>query len=324
MGQFWMTALRAVGGGSSQLRGAGKGYGTKGIALGILAGIKLLTTPTASGAQGIPQGFSQDGALALAVESQGREILAVDPGTPALCNRDLAPTLNSILGRRHFAGATWGIQVEPLGDRAPLFTHNPDQALIPASTLKLLTTAAALRIFGDRAPQELPQLQPTIEVVNRNSNNWAADTLLRRIGGQQAVRQSLLAMGIEPNSFVQVDGSGLSRNNRLRASTLVTLLQTMAGERSLPHGQQFYQTLPVGGINGTLRTRFRNPPLVGRVRAKTGTLQGVRALAGYVDNPAYGEVVFSILINQPGQSGSLMVNTIDEIVTHLAQVSPCF
>ena len=59
------------------------------------------------------------------------------------------------------------------------------------------------------------------------------------------------------------------------------------------------------------------------MRAKTGTLRGVRALSGYVESPTYGPLIFSILINQPGQSGSVMLRAIDQMVLQMAQVSPC-
>lgn len=261
-------------------------------------------------------------AAAIAVPPSEPESTATELGQGlGFCSTDLTRALDGIVQRPQFASAQWSIVVEPVGETTPLYGHQPDLPLIPASTLKLLTTAATLRIIGDRAPQELPEFQPWIETVNRNSDNRAADALLRRIGGQSAVRQALQPLGIDPNSFVQVDGSGLSRQNRLPSSILTRVLQAMATDSTQA---SFYHSLPIGGVSGTLRNRFRDSPLQGRVRAKTGTLRGVRALAGYVENPAYGQVTFSILINQPGQTGPVMLAAIDDMVHHMAQVRRCF
>ncbi|WP_051463681.1 D-alanyl-D-alanine carboxypeptidase/D-alanyl-D-alanine-endopeptidase [Leptolyngbya sp. PCC 6406] len=240
--------------------------------------------------------------------------------SPTLCPPDLSATLNTIVSQPRFATAQWGIVVEPLTDTSPLYSHNAETLMIPASNIKLLTTAAALRIVGSRSPQDLNQLRQWIDPVNRNSDNRAADALLRRIGGQHAVRQALLPLGIDPEGYQQVDGSGLSRQNRMRPATLVTLLKAMAAHEDTG---LFYASLPVGGVSGTLRNRFRDSPLQGRVRAKTGTLQGVRALSGYVQNGDYGEIAFSLVINQPGQTGTVMVQTIDQMVLHISQVQRC-
>ena len=90
-----------------------------------------------------------------------------------------------------------------------------------------------------------------------------------------------------------------------------------------PGGEVFYRSLPVAGQSGTLRRRFQNTTLQGQVRAKTGTLRGVRALSGYLNHPDYGPLVFSIIVNQPGQSGTQMLQAIDAVVEQLARVTPC-
>jgi len=159
-----------------------------------------------------------------------------------------------------------------------------------------------------------------VTVINRDSDNDLADALLRRIGGQRAVRSALALLGVNSNSYEQVDGSGLSRHNRAKPSTFVTLLREM-----YTHDESglFYHSLSVAGVNGTLRNRFRDPPVQGRVYAKTGTLQGVKALSGYLENADHGTIAFSIVVNPPGQSAQVMTQAIDQIVLQTAQVTRC-
>lgn len=210
--------------------------------------------------------------------------------------------------------------IEPVSVPTTLYQYNPDAFFIPASNIKLLTTAAALRVVGDRTPQYLSALESWITVINRDSDNSLADALLRRIGGQSIVRQALVSLGVNPDSYQQVDGSGLSRNNRAQPSAFVTLLK---GMYTHSESKLFYQSLPVAGVTGTLRNRFHNTLAEGRVHAKTGTLRGVRALSGYVENPNYGTIAFSIVINQPGQSGQVMTQAIDQIVIQTIRVDRC-
>jgi D-alanyl-D-alanine carboxypeptidase/D-alanyl-D-alanine-endopeptidase (penicillin-binding protein 4) len=239
---------------------------------------------------------------------------------PKICATDLPVAIATVINRPQFNSAHWGVLIEPLTESTPLYHHNSDTSLIPASNIKLLTTAAALRIVENRAPQGLTVLESWLTVVNRDSHNRTADELLRRIGGQQAVRQVLAPLGVNPNDYQQVDGSGLSRQNRAKPSTFVTLLKSMYAN---DNSGLFYHSLPIAGISGTLRNRFRDTPVQGRVYAKTGTLQGVRALSGYLENEDYGIITFSIMVNQSGQSGQTLVQALDQIVLQTAQVARC-
>lgn len=233
-----------------------------------------------------------------------------------LCPGDLQAAIASIVENPRFSDARWGILIQPVAESTVLYQHNPETALIPASNVKLLTTAAAIRIASDRATA----LEPWIAEVNRYSDNDQADALLRRIGGQTAIRNALELMGVHANTYAQVDGSGLSRSNRATPTALVNILKGMYTD---PHSRLFYDSLAVAGVNGTLRNRFRGTPVQGRLHAKTGTLTGVRALSGYLETQHYGTIAFSIVVNQPGQSGQVMTRAIDQIVLRLFQVARC-
>jgi len=242
------------------------------------------------------------------------------PLEPRVCPSDLDATIATIIYNSRFHTAQWGILVEPLSKPTVLYQHNANASFIPASNIKLLTTAAALQIVGDRTPQHQPSFESWVTEINRESNNDLADNLLRRIGGQAAVRSALALLGVNSNGYEQVDGSGLSRRNRATPSTFVTLLREMY---TYNESRLFYRSLAIAGVNGTLRNRFRNTLVAGRLHGKTGTLQGVKALSGYLENTNYGAIAFSIVVNQPGQSASVMTQAIDQIVLETAQVSRC-
>ncbi|MFW6359195.1 MAG: D-alanyl-D-alanine carboxypeptidase [Chroococcales cyanobacterium] len=239
--------------------------------------------------------------------------------SPGVCQAFLEPTLDNILSRPNLRGGQWGIQVESLNGTV-FYSRNADKALVPASNIKLLTTAAALLLKQPQSPLNSTSLENWIRITNLRSNNQYADTLLRSLGGATTVKTALAPLGVNSYSFRQVDGSGLSRQNRATPRTLTTLLRGMYGSNNW---NVFYSSLPVAGESGTLRNRFHASPVQGRVRAKTGTLRGVRALSGYLDHPEYGILIFSILANAPQQSGQVLVSTIDEIVLRLAQLDSC-
>ncbi|MBV6626668.1 MAG: D-alanyl-D-alanine carboxypeptidase [Rivularia sp. (in: Bacteria)] len=247
---------------------------------------------------------------------------------PRFCQKNLESAITSIVKNPSFKTARWGILIKPVREDKVLYQFNPHISLIPASNTKLLTTAAAVRIYGDRNPEKLASLRPLLSAVNRYSNNSKANSLLRRIGGQRAARNALSILGLDSSAYKQVDGSGLSRSNRAKPSALVSLLQGMyvgnlnKVDRNLEN-DLFYKSLAIAGVNGTLRNRFRNTPLKGRLHGKTGTLRGVRTLSGYLENTDYGTIAFSVMVNQRGQSGRRLIWAIDRILLQTARVNRC-
>jgi D-alanyl-D-alanine carboxypeptidase/D-alanyl-D-alanine-endopeptidase (penicillin-binding protein 4) len=244
------------------------------------------------------------------------------------CQSDLQAAIAAIVESPRFKSAQWGIVIKPISAPTTLYERNADRALIPASNVKLLTTAAALQIFGESQPDRLASLGRWLTIVNRYSDNNQANSLLRRIGGQTAARNALASLGVNANEYRQVDGSGLSRNNRATPATFMAILEGMyAGNIKRIHArlesELFFDSLAIAGVNGTLRHRFHNTPLQGRLHGKTGTLRGVRALSGYLENAEYGLIAFSIVVNQPSQAGQALVQAIDQIVLHTAQVDRC-
>jgi serine-type D-Ala-D-Ala carboxypeptidase/endopeptidase (penicillin-binding protein 4) len=178
-----------------------------------------------------------------------------------------------------------------------------------------------------------PPLSTLITTVNQSSDNLSAEALLRILGayktpkaddmaeaGTEAVKTALTELGVDPGQYQLADGSGLSRKNLVSPIAIAQTLQAMAHG---PHATAYRNSLATAGINGTLRSRFQGTSAHGNVQGKTGTLQGVVTLAGYVKNPAFQDLVFSILVNQSEQSSATIRQAIDQIVLLLVRLHHC-
>jgi len=138
---------------------------------------------------------------------------------------------------------------------------------------------------------ESPPLADTIRSVNKYSNNVMTRQLLLTLGavhggapgttqkGIAAVRAWMEKRGLDATGVVLENSAGLSRHERISARQLGTLLLTAFASPVMP---EFLSSLPVTGLDGTLRHRFAASPLTGRVHLKTGSIDDVNAIAGYV------------------------------------------
>jgi D-alanyl-D-alanine carboxypeptidase/D-alanyl-D-alanine-endopeptidase (penicillin-binding protein 4) len=107
-----------------------------------------------------------------------------------------------------------------------------------------------------------------------------------------------------------VDGSGLARQDLISAESTVELLTYMSRHR---YAQVFRDALPVGGVDGTLRNRFKNTPAANNLRAKTGTLANVSGLSGYLTTAAGERLVFSMIVNHYTDERTSRTNLMDQI-----------
>lgn len=237
-----------------------------------------------------------------------------------ICHDRIRPIISNIIERPELNQGKWAILVQSLGG-TNLYSLNPDSYMVPASNMKLLVTAAALQKLNPNGQIHSTSIGDWIKVTNLRSDNAYANTLLSYLGGSQSVQQALSSLGIDTNGYRLRDGSGLSRNNLATPRTLVSTLRAMYHARG---NETFLASLPVAGISGTLKNRLRQTTAQGTVRAKTGSLRGVRALSGYVDHPKYGVLVFSIITNQSiNQPTAPVVDAIDDIVLHLSKLTDC-
>jgi D-alanyl-D-alanine carboxypeptidase/D-alanyl-D-alanine-endopeptidase (penicillin-binding protein 4) len=143
-------------------------------------------------------------------------------------------------------------------------------------------------------------LKEILSVLLKESQNLYAETLLKTIGagktsdGIKVVESTLSRMGVSPNSFVVLDGSGLSRYNYVTPAAFATMLRAIYQEDS---SQIFYNALPVAGVDGTLKSRMKGTVAENNVHAKTGSVSNVRTLSGYVKTQDGEMLVFSLLAN---------------------------
>ncbi len=148
-------------------------------------------------------------------------------------------------------------------------------------------------------------LRDILRHFEKPSQNQIGELLLKTMGlrqtgvgvadsGAAVVSRQLLNWGAEPTGFKVYDGSGLSRHNLVSPETLVRVLVAMRRDTAF---SAFYNSLPIAGIDGTLRSRMKGSPAENNMHAKTGTLEFVRSLSGYITSADGEQLVFSLLSN---------------------------
>jgi D-alanyl-D-alanine carboxypeptidase/D-alanyl-D-alanine-endopeptidase (penicillin-binding protein 4) len=171
-------------------------------------------------------------------------------------------------------------------------------------------TTAKLVAAHDSAPLAL-----VIREMNKQSDNYVAESLLKTLGaetratpgpatwadGKAGVAAFLAKLGIPAGTYRADNGSGLYDASSVSPHQLVTLLR--AAYRDFRIGPDLVASLPTGGVDGTLAKRWTKSAAKGRVRAKTGTLDKVVSLAGYVATDDSHQLAFAIVANDipPGQ-----------------------
>jgi D-alanyl-D-alanine carboxypeptidase/D-alanyl-D-alanine-endopeptidase (penicillin-binding protein 4) len=170
--------------------------------------------------------------------------------------------------------------------------------------------------------------KPLIEdlrVINKVSQNLHAEILLRLLGREKGIaatvdsgleveRGFLTRAGIPPEQYLFYDGSGLSRQNLVTPHAIVALLEFASRQ---PWATAFRDTLPVAGVDGSLAERLRDTVAQGRVNGKTGSLGGVKTLAGYVTTNHGDQIAFAILTNNFNLPAKKVTDAIDEIVVNI-------
>lgn len=181
--------------------------------------------------------------------------------------------------------------------------QSPPLSLIAAQTMKPsqnLYTELLLRTLGKVVPA-------TATSVRADHTSESA--------GLEVVKTFLKEAGVNPLSLALSDGSGLSRNDMITPEATLQLLLYMRRHR---YATVFRDSLPIAGVDGTLRNRMKGTPAENNLRAKTGTLSSASSLSGYVTTAAGEELVFSIMVNNyPPDTGPVSL-CIDPIAVLLA------
>lgn len=244
----------------------------------------------------------------------------------------------------------------PLGTAAELLeTPVPQPAQWFAKSLKTELLHAGITVAGQARsvawPERLPwsgtnltwlgevKSPPLREVVRafmKPSQNLETDLVFAHTGeflrasnapawessaqsGLLALHQFLGTNGIAPRDLHFDEGSGLSRNNLTTAATTVALLMLM---HTNLNAADFEQSLPIAGVDGSIRRRMKGTPAFENVHAKTGTLRWVNALSGYVTTAAGERLVFSLMLNRyDSPPERKRTDELDEIAVRLAGFS---
>jgi D-alanyl-D-alanine carboxypeptidase/D-alanyl-D-alanine-endopeptidase (penicillin-binding protein 4) len=178
-------------------------------------------------------------------------------------------------------------------------------------------------------------LKEIVRIINKNSQNLYAEQVIKTLGavlpvedpeiepgsaemGIARAMQTFAAAAIDTSRIQLVDGSGLSRMNLVTAEMTSGILGYMYNHPDDSTRIAFLRSLPVGGVDGSLESRFRDSPSYGRVRAKTGTVSNASTLSGFVTSAVNTPLSFVIMANHYTVPTSDVRDAQDRIVNLLA------
>ncbi len=173
------------------------------------------------------------------------------------------------------------------------------------------------------------KLSDLLNITNKRSDNYLAESMYRKLStissvaanssderARKIMRSYLEVCNIDGNQCIFIDGSGLSKQNRTNANTVIDLLTAIRQQPGF--FGQFATSLSVAGYDGTLRKRMHGTPAQFNAHGKTGTLNGVTALAGYIIT-ADGQLASYFITMQNFRNGpAVHKRTQDRILTLLA------
>lgn len=226
--------------------------------------------------------------------------------------------------RYQFGGTVAPLSALVVNDGNTGYTDTPNEAttnrkagdspLLFVQTLRTVLNSRGITVGGlattGRAPTDGEEvstfdsvaMSQVLTEMLKNSDNTTAELVLKEIGvqskgegttaaGIEAAKESLSSQGFDITDLVMLDGSGLDRGNRMSCELSLALVEAVSQR------PEFSDALPLGGKSGTLRKRMLATPSTGRVRAKTGTLNSVNALAGFADTPKGTTLTFAFIHN---------------------------
>lgn len=223
---------------------------------------------------------------------------------------------------------------------AVMFRRVGDPTFYYGQTLRMLLRQRGIRVTGrvkrGAAPPaavliqsyDSAELAAIIRDMNKVSSNFIAEMVVKTLGAELKgtpgswakgleVEEDLLGeLGIPRGTYVLKNGSGLNDTNRFTARQLATLLQAVW--KRFPVASEFVSSLGIAARDGTMRLRMEGTDAAGRLRAKTGTLEGVTALSGYVQSLGGERFVFSVMVNDWSGKSAPIISSIDRLGGMLA------
>ena len=191
---------------------------------------------------------------------------------------------------------------------------------LPSDVLKKLTERKVIHI------QQSPPLSEIIAETNVHSNNAYAEQIFRYLslkscpvattnGSIREIRTFWKEKGFPVNQLFMYDGCGLSPVDAVSANFFVELLTYMKTKSTSSNA--FFNSLPVAGENGTLKSFLAKTALQGKVHAKSGTIGGVKCYAGYIEDKGK-TYAFSILLNHFDGTSKAVTRKIEEFLLQLS------
>jgi D-alanyl-D-alanine carboxypeptidase/D-alanyl-D-alanine-endopeptidase (penicillin-binding protein 4) len=221
-----------------------------------------------------------------------------------------------------------------------MFRRVGDPTFYYGNTLRVLLERRGIHVSGrirrGIAPPDAtliqsydsPALAEVVRDMNKVSSNFIAEMLIKTLGAELKgapgtwpkgidVAEDLLAeLGLARGTYTLRNGSGLNDTNRFTARQMATLLQGVW--KRFPIAAEFVASLGIAARDGTMRLRMEGTDAAGRLRAKTGTLEHVTALSGYVQSLGGERFVFSVLVNDWSGKSGLVISSIDRLGVMLA------
>jgi D-alanyl-D-alanine carboxypeptidase/D-alanyl-D-alanine-endopeptidase (penicillin-binding protein 4) len=175
------------------------------------------------------------------------------------------------------------------------------------------------------------QMRELIKLVNKHSDNFLAEGLFKIIGAEasqeqgnafystQAILDFIEDNGIYASGTAVVDGSGISRFDQITPGAIVGLLEVMYFD--INNYNDFYNSLSIAGVDGTLRHRMKGSAAENNFHGKTGSLSGVTSLAGYLKTKSNEDLIVSIIFEYQNSGDNYYKSIEDDIIEALCNLT---
>jgi len=234
------------------------------------------------------------------------------------------------------------IKFKKKGRRTKKFVEDIKQpALHAANLLKEKLENAGITVSGSAIQDITPigadqideisiSLREFVSLINKHSDNYFAECLFKIIGAEYSkvegnsfyATQAILNFLDQNNIYSQgteiVDGSGISRFDKVTPASVTGVLESMYF--NLNSFEDFYNSLSVAGVDGTLRSRFTNTFAENNFHGKTGTLNGVTSLSGYLKTKGNDDLIVSLIFEYQKGSSRSHKNIEDDIILALSEM----
>jgi len=205
---------------------------------------------------------------------------------------------------------------------ANLKTFLQQRGITVKGKIKAGKAPAGAKILSESPSKPIEQL---LADMNKFSNNYVAEMLTKQLAefngvqgtlsaGLDVIRESVRGAGVNDEEFEIINPSGLTRENKFSPRALVKVLEKVRKDfRLFP---EYVSSLPIAGVDGTLKNRMKEGPALRWVRAKTGLLTGVISLAGFIGLEDGEVLTFAFIYNGP-KDGAAVRSTYDRLISDI-------